>query len=120
MGLASRSIPSNVILTAFIGQVYLLLPFAEPCTVRVCFIVDTVWTADAPNISVTFFVSITDRHPAGVTLIIGARLQVVVNSDPIIKDKAFPLPQRFFRGDILKIFQDAAFKVIDLLKSSGL
>src|SRR5690606_12592847 len=62
---------------------------------------------------------ILGRHgmATGVTLIEGARRQVMANGDPVIEDEAFALPFALLGRHVLEIFQDTALEMVDLFEA---
>src|SRR6056300_1020880 len=52
-----------------------------------------------------------------ITLVINSFLKAMGDTDSLIEDKAFTIPQAFIFRHVLQIFQDSAFEVIDLFKT---
>src|SRR5690606_32583480 len=57
------------------------------------------------------------RMTAGVALVEGAWCQVVSHSYPVIEHEALTIPLALLGRHFLEIFKNAAFEVIDLIKT---
>lgn len=52
---------------------------------------------------------------AGVAQTVFALLQAMTQADALVKDETLTLPEALLGGDVLKVFQDAAFEVEHIL-----
>ena len=98
------------------GQFDLLLSLGEPGPVLIALLVKTMGTADPLLVAGTRLVVFGYRQPAGVALVIAAFFQAVVNGNPFVKYEAFALPFRRLLVNLLKVFEDAPLKMINLFK----
>ncbi len=103
--------------TALPGQIDLFLAFREAMPARLGGLVETMRAAYTLYIVRALPVVFRDGRPAGIALRISSLLQFLIDRDTLIEHEAFALPPGFFRRHFLKIFQDAALEVIDVLET---
>ena len=72
----------------------------------------TFGATHARLVILTGHVLFADRHPAAMTLVVTAFVQIMVDSDPFIEYKAFTLPPGLRHRDRFEILQDTASKMI--------
>ena len=58
-----------------------------------------------------------NRHTTGMALVVGTALKIMVNGNPIIKDKTLAVPKGLLRRHFFEILKNATLKVIDLIKA---
>ena len=58
-----------------------------------------------------------NRTAAGIAKLMRAFFEAVSNTDTAVKNKAFAIPNAFFLGYVLKVFQDTAFEVINIINT---
>src|SRR5687768_9319160 len=56
-------------------------------------------------------------HTACMAKVVMPHLQTVSNRNPLIKYKAFALPQALFFRNFFQIFQNTAFQMVNLIKT---
>ncbi len=61
-------------------------------------------------------VGVTDGHAAGVALVKGARLELMIHCNPLVEDETLTLPERIRFRHLLQIVQDASLEVVDLIE----
>jgi hypothetical protein len=116
----SNSIFTDMAFAARVRQLNLTLALDEPLLlIRRC-VADAMRTADTFDISVALPGERIDWHAAGVTLIVLAFFKVMIDGNPIIKDKALTSPQGVFFWHGFQIFKDTSLQVVDLLKTLSL
>ena len=93
-----------MLLTSFSGQFNLARAFGKPLSLRVCGDVMAVRTADPRNIMGTVHIILAQRHFTGMTQLVRALVQRMVNRYAAVKDKTFPVPERVVLGNIFQIF----------------
>src|SRR5690554_2174649 len=74
-------------------------------------------TTDTLLILRTQFVFFGDRPAASVTLIKPTAFQIVIDRYPVIEYKAFALPQALLLRNLLEVLENAAFQVVNLVKT---
>jgi hypothetical protein len=85
-------IGADVLFAAFTRKPYLFLAFSETPPRRVALVVVTGRTAYAGLVFVAGLFGVGDGPPAGMTLVIAAFFERVVNAYAIIEDKTLTVP----------------------------
>src|SRR5690554_11699 len=100
-----------------LGQSHLKLSLREARLLLFTQGINTPMAAHTLRIARMFLISLGDWPPAGMTLVIAAALQTMIDRNPVVKYKTFTFPQALLFWHFFQILQDAAFKVINLFKA---
>ena len=60
-----------------------------------------------------------DGKPASMAKLIVANFKAVPNTDTLIKNEAFAIPEAIFVWDFLKIFEDTPFQMKDVINATN-
>ena len=106
---------ADVNLAALLRQLLLLLPLAVPRALFFAALVNAMRAADAGNEVFGGLLFLAHRASASAAHAVIALFQPVAHGHALIEDEAFAVPQALVLWYGLKVFQDAAFQVEDVL-----
>lgn len=100
----------NVAFATLLCQLNLAFPLRKAIDLYTGVAVEAKGTTDAFLIMFTALILFADRHTTGVTLIVAALRKTMVYRDAIVEYKTFTLPESFFPGDLLEVFENASLQ----------
>ena len=103
-----------MLLAPFPRKVNLLLPLAK--AVFICFagFMRALVAGNTVLVFRTLFICGQDRAPAGIAQLMRTFLEPVPDGDPRIKDETLAIPFAIRLRHFFKVFQDAAFQVVNI------
>src|SRR5690606_3156862 len=105
----------KVALYPFAGQLHVTLPFRETTLLFFRVLVVAVMAADTLDEVFGFLVFGAQRHAACAAEFVFARFQSMTHGHALVEHEAIALPEALLFGHGLKILEDAALQVIDLV-----
>jgi hypothetical protein len=97
-------VSAKMLFAAFGCQPYLFLPLGETCGALRADAGLAMRTADTIQIIIALHIGIAKWHTAGMTHVIAALPQFVINRDAPVKNKTFALPFALLCGHLFEIF----------------
>ena len=85
-------------------QIDLLLSLSKTLLLFVTETVVTEMTTDTTLVVLALLVLLGDRMAAAMALIVGADIEIVIDGDSIVKDKALALPETLLLRYVFEVF----------------
>ena len=108
---------ANVFLAALGGQLHLPLAFGQGSLLLGCAGAVAIGATHALHVVGMRPLGLAQRHAARAAQLVRAAHQAVAYRHTFVKHKALALPAGDLLGHGLQVFEDAAFQVIDLVKT---
>ena len=87
-----------MLFVSLFGKLTLSLSLFVALFILMAFRVKAIWAADTMQVVRVVLIGLCDWHSTSIALVVAARFESMVDSNPVIEHKAFTLPEAFRFG----------------------